>query len=145
MSKIIVHNQNELIALISGLSEKGEYPLTINWSSGVNRSLSQNAFSHVIYSEISRYLVSKGRADCSPDWIKRMLKNRFLGWQDETYTDIVTGEKVVKQVLRHTSKLDKGDMLNYLTEIINWAESIGCEIKIPVNSQYMKFMDEQNE
>ena len=73
-----------------------------------------------------------------------MLKNKLLGWIDETYTDIVTGEKTTRQELRHTSDLTNGEMLDYLTQIIEWAESIGCEIRIPANSQYMQLMESQN-
>lgn len=74
-----------------------------------------------------------------------MLKNRFLGWQYENYTDIVTGEKSTRQELRHTSSLDKGEMMDYITQVINWGESIGCSIKIPVSSEYFKLMESQNE
>ena len=145
MSKVIIYNQGELVALVAGLSTKAEYPIKISYSFGLSRSLSQNALSHCIYSELSKYLIQKGRTDCSPDWIKRMLKNRLLGWIDETYTDIVTGQKTTRQELRHTSSLDKGEMMDYLTQIIEWSSSIGLEIKIPVNSTYFKLMESQNE
>ena len=73
-----------------------------------------------------------------------MLKNKLLGWDIETFTDILTGAKTEREVLRHTSQLTKGEMMDYLTQIIEWAESIGCEIRIPVNSEYMRLMESQN-
>ena len=110
-----------------------------------SRSLSQNALQHVIYSDISAYLITKGRTDCTPEWVKDALKNKFLGWEEKVYTDIVTGEKRVREVLRQTSKLDKGEACHYTTQIIDWASSIGCEIKIPASCEYREMMENQNE
>lgn len=110
-----------------------------------SRSLSQNALQHVIYSDISTYLITKGRTDCTPDWVKEALKNKFLGWEPRVYTDIVTGEKKVREVLRETSKLDKGEACHYITQIIAWAESIGLEIKIPAACEYREMLDKQSE
>jgi len=88
--------------------------------------------------------MAKGRTDCTAKWIKQMLKNKFLGWRDESFTDISTGEKFTREVLRSTADLDKGDACHYTTQLLEWADSIGCQIKIPADSQYMKYMDEQN-
>ena len=120
-------------------------PLKWKLSKLGNRSLSQNALQHVMYGEISKYLISKGRQDCNPEWVKMMLKNSFLGWRSETFTDVKTGEKVQRDQLVKTSSLDKGEALEYTQNIINWARDIGLEIKIPENSDYMKHMREQNE
>ncbi|RJP48745.1 MAG: hypothetical protein C4586_08485 [Anaerolineaceae bacterium] len=109
-----------------------------------HRSLSQNAFQHVIYQEISKYLINKGRTDCSPEWVKDMLKNKFLGWVQREFTDVVTGKKTVHEVLRPTAALDVGEAYQYTTEILDWAQSIGCDIKIPANSEYMKLREAQN-
>lgn len=142
--KVIVHNSSDLIALIKSVADKNEYPVTINIKSGVTRSLSQNALSHCIYSELSRYLIGKGRTDCNPGWVKQMLKYKFLGFEDVQYTDVVSGDVETVSQLRHTAELDRGEMLHYLTQIIEWSESIGCMIKIPVDSDYMKFLEGQN-
>lgn len=107
------------------------------------RSLDQNAFQHVIYTEISKYLISKGRTDWTPKYTKRNLKNKFLGWELEEYVDIETGEKTSREALRSTAALDKGDAYLFTTAILEWAESIGCEIKIPSDSEYMKQREEQ--
>lgn len=109
-----------------------------------SRSLSQNAFQHVIYDEISTFLIRKGRPDCTPEWCKKMLKNRFLGWIDEEFTDVITGEKTMRAVLRPTAGLDVGEAVHYTDQIIEWAYSIGCEIKIPANSEYVQYKEAQN-
>ena len=142
--KVLIHNQNELIALVSGLSSSGEYPIKIDYKVGVNRTISQNALSHVIYSDIAKYLISKGRADWDASMVKKSLKNKFLGWSKESYTDILTGEITEREVLRHTADLDKGEMTFYITQVIEWAESIGCQIKIPATCEYRNLMEIQN-
>ena len=109
------------------------------------RSLNQNAFQHVCYKEISKYLISKGRKDWTPSKTKDALKNQFLGWLEQEFTDLITGEITVKQALRESSKLDKGDAYQYTTQILDWSESIGLTIKIPVTCEHYKQMAEQNE
>lgn len=118
--------------------------LKITVKDGRKRSLSQNAFQHVIYSDISRYLISKGRKEWTPEFVKENLKNKFLGWEDKEYIDVETGKKSLRSVLRRTSQLDVGDSYNYTTQIIDWAEAIGCKIKIPANSVYMELYRDQN-
>ncbi len=109
------------------------------------RSLSQNAFQHIIYQEISKYLISKGRTDWTPEYTKENMKNAFLGWKDKEYIDVKTGKRSVRSVLRKTSTLDKGDSFRFTTDLIGFSESIGLMIKIPESSDYMKFKNEQNE
>ena len=58
------------------------------------RSLSQNSLVHMWFGEISEYLIKSGRIDATPDWVKRNLKRTYLGCEEITYTDFVTGEKV---------------------------------------------------
>ncbi|MGJ0580878.1 hypothetical protein ACR71G_23310 [Xenorhabdus bovienii] len=81
------------------------------------RSLSQNALSHVWYKQISDYLIANGRDCCPESWVKDNLKATYLGFEEVEYTDFVTGELITKQELRHTSKLDKGDMHYYMSQI----------------------------
>lgn len=108
------------------------------------RSLSQNALQHVIYKDISVYLVDHGR-DWSEEKVKKALKFKFLGEYVEEITDVVTGKVYKRKELRSTAKLDKGEAYHYTTQIIDWAESIGCQIKIPANCEYRDLMEEQNQ
>lgn len=144
MPKVTLHNMLETVAFIASIDKAGEFPVNMNYTIGTKRSLSQNALQHCIYAELSRYLISKGRTDCTAAWIKQMLKNKFLGWVTEEFTDITTGEKFTKDVLRHTADLTKGESCHYTTQIIEWSESIGCSIKIPADSEYMKYLEQQN-
>ena len=108
------------------------------------RSISQNSLQHVIYNEISKYLISKGRIEWTEKKVKESLKSKFLGWEQREIIDVVTGEITVKEMLRESSKLDVGEAFHYTTQVIEWAESIGCEIKIPAKCEYREIMERQN-
>ena len=109
------------------------------------RSLSQNALQHVIYSDISEYLIGKGRKHCTPAWVKLALKNQFLGWTETEFTDLKTGGITKREVLRSTKDLDVGESCDYTTQILDWAQSIGCDIKIPAKCEYRDMLNKQNE
>lgn len=108
------------------------------------RSLSQNAFQHVIYEDISRYLIGRGKTECIAEWVKDAVKNKFLGWVDKIFVDIKTGEKTTRQVLRSTSSLDAGEACYYTDQLLEWASSIGLEIKIPAKCEYRDYKEAQN-
>lgn len=138
---------NTLINFVEGLTQELLIHPTLKVDVKVyreGRSLSQNAFQHVMYQEISKYLVKNGRKDWTPDVVKQNLKNKFLGWEDVEFIDVETGEVKVRQVLKGSAKLDKGDAYQYTTQILNWCEEIGLTIKIPVTSEHHKQMAEQN-
>jgi hypothetical protein len=126
------------------MKEPKKYRVNIvEWRS--KRSISQNSLQHVIYSDISKYLISKGRIEWTEKKVKESLKSKFLGWEQREIIDVVTGEITVKEMLRESSKLDVGEAFHYTTQIIEWAESIGCEIKIPAKCEYREIMERQND
>lgn len=144
--RISLSNIGYLITEITKLIQQTgkDYRVTIKeWKE--SRSLSQNNFQHVIYQDISKYLIANGRIDCDKDWVKLMLKNKFLGWDVTNITDIVTGEVTQKETIKETKKLDTGEAYHYTTQIIEWAESIGCRIKIPAKCEYRDLMERQND
>ena len=136
---------HEISSYVCDHFDNGGGALKIKITNSGKRSISQNAFQHVCYQEISQYLISKGRTEWSPDFVKKNLKNKFLGWIQEPFVDIKTGERCDIWTLRHTSKLDKGEAMNYITQILDWAESIGCHIRIPEDSEYYQAMQQQNQ
>jgi len=109
-----------------------------------SRSLNQNAFQHVIYHELSKYLMSKGRTDWDSKKVKFEMKNNFLGWVETECTDVITGDITFKEVLKETSKLDVGESFHYTTQLLDFSQSIGCTIKIPENSDYFHLQAKQN-
>ena len=53
------------------------------------RSLSQNALSHMWYSEISEYLISRGKTFATAVWVKDALKHTYLGYETKELVDVV--------------------------------------------------------
>ena len=105
------------------------------------RSLNQNALSHMWYSEISDWLIRRGKDFASPEWVKDAMKHTYLGYVEREMVDVVTGETTVIRSLRHTSDLDTGDMHFYLTQVEGWALSLGCKLTVPADSEYMNLKD----
>lgn len=108
------------------------------------RSLSQNSLAHMWFSEISEYLIKSGRIDATPAWVKRNLKRTYLGCEEITYTDFVTGEKVTTYEPRHTSSLDTGEMHFFLNQVERWCAQFGLVLTIPHDSEYQKLKEKQN-
>ena len=103
-----------------------------------------NAFQHVIYQTISTFLISHGKVECTPEWVKRALKNKYLGWTKEEFIDF-DGVVTVHEVLRHTSELDSGEAYHFTSQLLGFSDSIGCEIKIPARCEYREMADSQEE
>ena len=109
------------------------------------RSNDQNSFQHVIYTEISNYLMSKGRTDWDFDKTKFEMKNNFLGWEVTECTNVHTGEVTTKETLIATSSLDVGEAGHYITKLLDFAQNIGCTVKIPAQCDYRDYLDKQEE
>lgn len=107
------------------------------------RSLSQNALSHMWYSEISEYLISRGKTFATPAWVKDALKHTYLGYETKDLVDVVTGEITTIQSLRHTSDLDTGEMYIFLCKVEAWAVNIGCHLTIPQSCEFQLLRDKQ--
>ena len=107
------------------------------------RSLSQNSLSHVWYEEISDYLIKSGRTDATPAWVKRNLKKTYLGCEEVTYTDFITGEKTTTWEPRHTSQLDTGEMHIFLCKVEAWCAQFGLALTIPNGCEYQQLRDKQ--
>ncbi|QXA73932.1 YbcN family protein [Klebsiella aerogenes] len=125
------------------LAGGGSYRLILKtWRE--TRSLSQNNLSHAWYEQISKYLVSRGKAFASPEWVKDALKHTYLGYEQREMTDVITGEKITVSSLRHTSDLDTGDMFDYMSKVQAWAAEIGCLVSVPADSEYQQLRERQD-
>ncbi|WP_024551875.1 YbcN family protein [Franconibacter helveticus 513] len=125
------------------LLESGEcYRLVVKpWKE--KRSLSQNALAHMWFGEISEYLIKSGRTDATPEWVKRNLKKTYLGSEQVTYTDFVTGEKTTTWEPRHTSSLDTGEMHHFLCQVEGWCAQFGLALTIPNGCEFQQLRDKQ--
>ena len=107
------------------------------------RSLSQNSLLHMWLAEISEYLINSGRTDATPEWVKRNLKKTYLGCEEVTYTDFITGEKTTTWEPRHTSDLDTGEMHIFLTKVEAWCAQFGLALTIPHGCEYQQLQQKQ--
>ncbi|HGB5894209.1 TPA: YbcN family protein [Salmonella enterica subsp. enterica serovar Kottbus] len=107
------------------------------------RSLSQNSLLHMWLSEISEYLIRRGKFFATPEWVKEALKHTYLGYETKERVDVVSGEITTVQSLRHTSDLDTGDMYIFLCKVEAWAMDIGCHLTIPQSCEYQLLRDKQ--
>lgn len=107
------------------------------------RSLSQNSLLHLWLGEISEYLISSGRTDATPEWVKRNLKKTYLGCEEVTYTDFITGQKESTWEPRHTSQLDTGEMHIFMCKVESWCAQFGLALTIPSNCEFQQLRDKQ--
>ena len=107
------------------------------------RSLPQNALFHLWMGEIREYLIKSGRTDATPEWVKRNLKNTYLGCEEVTYTDFITGAKETSWEPRHTSLLDTGEMHIFMCKVEAWCAQFGLALTIPSGCEFQQLRDKQ--
>lgn len=140
--KIRISSIADLSALNAAVRAKG-FPCNVAIT-GAARTLPQNALFHKWCEEIARFFVSMGKATFSTgapmnmNNVKRNLKQTFLGEVSIQDINLKTGEVTERYELRHTSRLDKGQMYSFMTCIDNWAQEHGIYLPHPEDSEYMK-------
>ena len=102
-----------------------------------SRSLSQNALFHVWCKEMSDYFSAKG-ADVTPEKMKELLKYKLLGTEDR-----VINTTVIPNQIRRTRDLDRGEMMDFMDLVQNWALDNGVNVSCPAESEYMKLREVQ--
>lgn len=132
----------ELISRVTAMLADG--PVQVRLSGKKARSLSQNATFHMWMAEMSRWLTSHGREFATPEWCKDAMKHTFLGYEDVFDTDVVTGISTRRQALRHTSKLDTGEMKLFMDLVYAWALDKGLPLTIPEGCQYDELNKREN-
>jgi len=122
-----------LINELTKILESTDKPLSVSVKEyRKTRSLSQNALFHVWVSSLSEFLIKKGRAGADVNFCKDLLKHTFLGYEDKEMVNAVTGDKTVKSCLKHTSKLDAGEMYHFMEQVYAWCVGIGFIHNLPL-------------
>ena len=105
------------------------------------RTVSQNALLHMWCREIVKGMKKKGftvaEGDAVEAW-KLWLKRRFLGTDDFR----ISKTEILGQV-RRSSKLSKGDMVNFMDQCYHWASEQGIKLTIPRESEYAELKNQQ--
>jgi len=113
-------------------------PLTIVLKPYFNpRSINQNALLHMWCREMSDYFI-KNIPTSTPDNIKLMIKMKFLGLED-----IKVGKTIIQNQVKHSSTLDKGEMVHFLDQVYHWARDNGVLLTVPSDSEYQKLKNQQ--
>jgi hypothetical protein len=103
------------------------------------RSLSQNSLYWKWLAEIDKQnpLVVVNSKDCGAELWHEVFKKFYCPGR------VISNGNTEMEVVS-TKLLDVGEMNHYLTQIELWAMNRGFKLTIPVDSEYMKLLDEQN-
>ncbi len=116
------------------------FPCRIEYKSfSGTRSISQNALFHSWMSQMAQYFTEKGYPITAEE-AKQLMKHEFLG-----YTDLTIGKTEIKGQLKHTSKLDKGEMSHFMDQVDAWAVDKKLFLIKPADSDYVKYKEAQNQ
>lgn len=96
------------------------------------RSLSQNALFHLWCREMAAHFSSKG-AEVTEEKMKMLLKYKFLGTES-----ITINNTVIKDQVKETSGLDRGEMMHFMDQVQDWALDHDVYLTCPDDSEYMK-------
>jgi hypothetical protein len=102
------------------------------------RSYSQNALLHKWFDTMANHFSKK--VDTNAEEMKALMKYKFLGVED-----VVVGKTVIKDQLKSTAKLTKGEMMHFMDSVYDWAADHGVLLPIPENSEYKYLRGSQNE
>ena len=74
----------------------------------------------------------------TPDNMKLMMKMKFLGLEN-----IKIGKTIIHNQVKHSSTLDKGEMVHFLDQVYHWARDNGVLLTVPSDSEYQKLKNQQ--
>jgi hypothetical protein len=132
---------SELIAKVTAMLADG--PVQVKLSGKKARSMSQNNLAHLWFGEISKWLTGHGRDFATTEWCKNAMKHTFLGYDDAFDMDVITGISTRRQELRHTSKLDVGEMKLFMDQVYHWCLEKELMLTIPEDCEYDRLRKEE--
>ena len=101
------------------------------------RSLSQNALFHVWMKEVRDHFIER-TPDVTEEHWKIFFKTEYLGTET-----IKAGKIVHENQLRHTSKLKRGEMYEFMEQINAWCTQRGLTLPVPDSSEFMEIRRSQ--
>ena len=120
------------------LATQWDWQNPVAWKGSIyrpRRSMSQNDLFHLWVRQAVVFLKEKnpGAKDLTEEDLKELLKFRYLGTEDKT-----VGTTVIPAQVRRTSKLDTGEMFDFMEQVHEWALDLGIQLSHPQDSEYMK-------
>ena len=101
------------------------------------RSLDQNALLHVWIREMVAHF-KPARPELDEEEMKSIVKYRFLGTES-----IKAGKIMIENQLRHTSKLKRGEMYEFMEQVNQWCLDLGLNLTVPDDSEFMQIRRSQ--
>ncbi len=101
------------------------------------RSLSQNALFHVWMKEVRDHFIER-TPDADEEAWKLFFKTEYLGTET-----LKAGKIVHEKQLRHTSKLKKGEMYEFMEAVNAWCAQRGLTLPVPDSSEFMEIRRSQ--
>jgi hypothetical protein len=141
--KYIVTSKDVLNTAVSDIEAAIKEHGTINleWKVARKRSLSQNALFHVWCGEISSQMAQRSKSnDYTKKVVKLFLKKMFLG--EEV---IEFGKTRIEHQIRSSSSLDKGEMFQFMEQVLGWAIEHNFSLSQPEDSEFEKLRRSQYE
>ena len=141
--KYVVNNMDVLKTaytdMVEALKEHGT--LSLEWKrKGNDRSLNQNALFHVWCGEIASQMYQlTGDETYTKQTVKLWLKKTFLGCED-----IKFGKTCISDQIRHTSKLDTGEMFYFMEQVEAFAFEKNFTLSHPADNEYDKLKEVQH-
>jgi hypothetical protein len=127
------------------LADVNVWPCKITISDDAKtRSLPQNSLFWMWMSQLSKFLVAGGRADCTSDFCHDLMCNTFNGCEDYCVTNAKTGEKRYLTRVIGTSGLKKGEFTHLLDLIYHLCLDWGLTLTIPHDCEYKNLMEQQS-
>lgn len=124
------------------LRDNWDWSRPVEWRAKAHvgrRSLSQNALFHIWCREMAEHFAAKG-IDIDQERAKDLLKYRFLGTHD-----IIVGNTTIPNQLKSTSKLDRGEMFDFMNQVQVWLLDHGVNVTCPDDSEYMQILGGEDE
>ncbi|MGO1190306.1 hypothetical protein [Vibrio casei] len=115
---------------------EGGKPLKIEIKNTGKRSLSQNALVWLWYGELATQIKQRIGQSHDTEILHEHFKSKFCPQKT-----VLLGKQEIH--IASTKRLDKGEMCKYLTDIDQWATNAGFKLTRPLDSEYMKFLQEQ--
>lgn len=144
MNAITIIDGRDIEQLSQQLAEMvKEGPVQVKLSGKKARSMSQNNLAHLWFGEISKWLTGHGRDFATTEWCKNAMKHTFLGYDDVFDMDVITGISTRRQELRHTSKLDVGEMKLFMDQVYHWCLEKELMLTIPEDCEYDRLRKEE--
>lgn len=131
------------VSWLTGLYEEHKYLTVAKPRIGRDRSLSQNALLHRLFRLIAADLTKRGGKKFTLETVKDMLKHKYLGYEAFQILDVDSKKWITQYRLKKTSGLSTGEMMFFITNVIDWSISIGINLPVPEDCEYMKLKEKE--